>query len=145
MNNQEFVETLLRDGLDNNTIIEHVKSQQILIDALACTLERLKYVHESACLWWKKDNEEMDAVKKELEALKESLKPSISEATGPTLKLIKLSHDRGHDRTYYRSVDGKRLYAQSHSENNQWYLCSKDGEPQSIITFKLPITILEKP
>lgn len=50
-----------------------------------------------------------------------------------------LYEDKGNCRKYYRCLQTKRLYCSVQYFLNdlpEWYLCSPDGEPDCIITFK---------
>lgn len=41
MNTQEFVESLVEDGLDNNTIIDYVETQHKEIESLRARLDKI--------------------------------------------------------------------------------------------------------
>lgn len=57
-----------------------------------------------------------------------------------------LYHDNGNCRIYYRCLQTKRLYCSVSyfsDDTPEWYLCSKDGEPQCVITFKNGYNLIE--
>lgn len=53
MNNQEFIEYLVEDGLDNNTIIDHVLTLQKRVDeAESNSLRLAKFLKEAVSHCW---------------------------------------------------------------------------------------------
>ena len=68
MNTQEFIETLVDDGLDNSTIIDYVKTQDKLIDALETVA--WQSFHKEACSWGASVSEAVKYANEQLETLR---------------------------------------------------------------------------